>query len=220
MDLAAADGHIAAAFEAAADTCAIFSTGSRDLAASDLYLSVIGGASAADACTILSTGSLQTAVLIVVLNGQLAAGVGLVMFQTGVTAAALQLVVAIQLDIGIAFAGHAHGGFVPTAGVDVHILECDLDLIVLLFGLDGDGVLIRRAGDDGVALIFYEVAIALLDFVRPFGVARLHGDVTILDVPCPCKGRGGKGGEHCGSQDKRCCPLRGRTGQIDTPPPV
>ena len=141
MDLAAADGHIAAAFEAAADTCAIFSTGSRDLAASDLYLRVID-ASAADACTILSTGSLQTAVLVVVLNGQFAAGVGLVMFQTGVTAAALQLVVAIQLDIGIALAGHAHSGFASAAGVDVHILKFDLDLIALIFGLDGHGVLV------------------------------------------------------------------------------
>ena len=44
------------------------------------------------------------------------------------------------------------------------------------------------------------------------GVARFHGDVTILDAPCLRKGRGGKGGEHYGSQDKRCCPLRGRTG--------
>ena len=130
-----------------------------------------------------------------------------------------EMVVAIQFDRGIAAAGHTHGGFVPAAGVDVHILECDLDLIALIFGLDGHGVLIRRAGDDGVALIFYEVAIALLDFVRPLGLARFHGDVTFLDVPCLGKGRGGKGGEHCGGQDKRCCPLRGRTGRIDTPPP-
>ena len=53
---------------------------------------------------------------------------------------ALQRVVAIQLDIGIALASHAHGGFAPAAGVDVHILECDLYLIVLIFGLDGHGV--------------------------------------------------------------------------------
>ena len=38
------------------------------------------------------------------------------------------------------------------------------------------------------------------------------------DTPCLRKGRGGKGGEHYGSQDKRCCPLRGRTGRTDTPP--
>ena len=56
--------------------------------------------------------------------------------------AALQLVVAIQLDIGIALAGHAHGGFAPSAGVDVQILERDLYLIALIFGLDGHGVLV------------------------------------------------------------------------------
>ena len=66
------------------------------------------------------------------------------------------MVVAIQLNRGIAAAGHAYGGFVPAAGVDVHILECDLDLIVLLFGLDGHGV--GRSGtliticDDGVGV--------------------------------------------------------------------
>ena len=43
---------------------------------------------------------------------------------------ALQRVVAIQFDRGIAAAGHTHGGVVPAAGVDVHILECDLDLVV------------------------------------------------------------------------------------------
>ena len=155
-DLAAGDGHIAAAFEAAADTCAKFSTGSRDLAASDLYLRVID-ASAADACTKLSTGSLQTAaVLIVVLNGQFAAGVGLVVLQSGMGRAALQLVVAIQLDGGVAAAGHAHGGFVLFAGVDVHIVQLDLNLIVLIFSLDSHSV--GRSGvlviicDDGVGV--------------------------------------------------------------------
>ena len=59
------------------------------------------------------------------------------------------MVVAIQLNRGIAAAGHAYGGFVPAAGVDVYILECDLDLIVLLFGVDGHGV-----GRSGVLTIF------------------------------------------------------------------
>ena len=60
---------------------------------------------------------------------------------------ALQRVVAIQLDIGVALAGHAYGGFVPAAGVDVYILECDLDLIAP--GVDGHGV-----GRSGVLTIF------------------------------------------------------------------
>ena len=162
-------------------------------------------------------GSQTASFIIVVLNGQLAAGhisfavYGLVVFKGGVCTTTREFVVAIQLDRGIAAAGHAHGGLAASS-LDVHILERDLDLIALIFGLDGHGVLIRRAGDDGVALIFYEVAIALLDFVRPLGLARFHGDVTFLDVPCLGKSRGGKGGEHCGGQDKRCCPLRGRPG--------
>ena len=66
---------------------------------------------------------------------------------------ALQRVVAIQLNRGIAAAGHTHGGFVLAAGVDVHILECDLHLIVP--GVDGHGV--GRSGvlticDDGVGV--------------------------------------------------------------------
>ena len=126
---------------------------------------------------------------------------------------ALQRVVAIQLDIGVALAGHAYGGFVPAAGVDVHILECDLDLIVLIFGLDGHGV--GRSGvlvlicDDGVGVAVGGIVV-LGDVVA--ALTRRNRNVTIFDVPYIGKSRGGKGGEHCGGQDKRCCPLRGRTG--------
>ncbi len=63
--------------------------------------------------------------------------------------------------------------------------------------------------DDGVGVL-YGGLIVLGDVVA--GLTCLHGNVTIFDVPCIGKSRGGKGGEHCGSQDKRCCPLRGRTG--------
>ena len=110
---------------------------------------------------------------------------------------------------------HANGPtqLVGVLGLDVHVVQRDLDLIVLIVGLDGHGV--GRSGvlvticDDGVGVIFGG-HIVLGDVVA--GLARFHGDVTIFDGPCPCKGRGGKGGEHYGSQDKRCCPLRGRTG--------
>ena len=161
----------------------------------------------------MSTGSLQTAVLIVVLNGQFAAGVGLVVLQSGMGRAALQLVVAIQLDGGVAAAGHAHGGFVLFAGVDVHIVQLDLNLIVLIFGLDSHSV--GRSGvpvlicDDGV-LVAVGGLLVLSDVVAV--LTCRNRNVTILNVPCLCKGRGGKGGEHCGGQNKRCCPLRGRTG--------
>ena len=223
MDLAAADGHIAAAFEAAADTCAIFSTGSRDLAASDLYLSVIGGASAADACTILSTGSLQTAVLIVVLNGQFAAGVGLVVFQAGMAAAAFQGVAAVQLNGGVAAAGHAHGGFVLASAVDVHILELDLHLVLLICGVDGHrvvggGVLVA-AGDDGAPVVRAFERAALLHLVGAGLGTRRDNDVAILNIIGIRKGGEGRPGKQ-GSGKSQCGgPLGQGTGLTYTPPP-
>ena len=126
--------------------------------------------------------------------------------------AALQLVVAIQLNGGVTFAGNTHSGFAPAAGVNIHIFERDLNLIVLIFGVDGHGVgrsAFLTICDDGVRVIFGGILV-LGDVVA--ALARRNRNVTIFDVPCPCKGRGGKGGEHCGGQDKRRCPLRGRTG--------
>ena len=128
--------------------------------------------------------------------------------------AALQLVVAIQLNGGVTFAGNTHSSFAPAAGVNIHIFERDLNLIVLIFGVDGHGVgrsALLTICDGGVG-VFLVGGRALCDLVRPFGLTRRNRNVTIFDVPCPCKGRGGKGGEHCGGQDKRRCPLRGRTG--------
>ena len=126
--------------------------------------------------------------------------------------AALQLVVAIQLNGGVTFAGNTHSGFAPAAGVNIHIFERDLNLIVLIFGVDGHGVgrsALLTICDDGV-MVIYGGLLVLGDIVA--ALARRNRNVTIFDVPCPCKGRGGKGGEHCGGQDKRRCPLRGRTG--------
>ena len=159
----------------------------------------------------------QTAVLIFVLNGQFAisfAVYGLVVFKGGVCATTREFVVAIQLDIGIALAGHAHSGL-ATSGLDVHILKLDLYLIILIFGLDGHsvgrrGVLVTIC-DSGVG-VFLVGGRALCDLVRPFGLTRRNRNVTLLDVPCLGKSRGGQGGEHGGGQDKRRCPLRGRSG--------
>ena len=133
---------------------------------------------------------------------------------------ALQRVVAIQLDIGVALAGHAYGGFVPAAGVDVHILECDLDLIVP--GVDGHGV--GRSGvrflicDDGVLVVLAFERAALLHLVGAGHGTRRNRNVTLLNIIGACKGGEGRPGQQSGGQDKRRCPLRGRTGRIDTPP--
>ena len=125
--------------------------GSSNITTGNGHLTVLG-ITAADTCTVTTTGSVQTASgAVAVLNGQFAAGVGLVVLQSGMVSAALQLVVAIQLDIGIALAGHAHSGFAPAAGVDVQAVESDVH--VALGGVDGDGVLIRRAGDDGAGVV-------------------------------------------------------------------
>ena len=221
MDFAAADGHIAAAFEAAADTCAIFSTGSRDLAASDLYLSGIGGASAADACTILSTGSLQTAVLIVVLNGQFAAGVGLVVFQAGMAAAAFQGVAAVQLNGGVAAAGHAHGGFVLASAVDVHILELDLHIVVLVLGVDGHRVAgggVRLAGDDGIFIVIERTLAVLLHLVGACLGACRDGDAAILNIIGIRKGGEGRPGKQGSGKGQCGGPLGQGTGFIYPPP--
>ena len=86
----------------------------------------------------------RQAVIFAAGDGEAAAAV-----DAAVVDVALQRVVAIQLDIGVALAGHAYGGFLPAAGVDVHILECDLDLVVLVLGVDGHGV-----GRSGVLTIF------------------------------------------------------------------
>ena len=219
MDLAAADGHIAAAFEAAADTCAIFSTGSRDLAASDLYLSVIGGASAADACTILSTGSLQTAVLIVVLNGQFAAGVGFVVFQAGMAAAAFQGVAAVQLNGGVAAAGHAHGGFVLASAVDVQILEGDLHI---LLGVDGHRVAgggVLPAGDDGAFIVIDRIPAGLLHLVGACLGACRDGDAAILNIIVTRKGGEGRPGKQGSGKGQCSSPLGQGTG-FTYPPPL
>ena len=185
------------------------------------------------AAELLSTRGSQTAsVIFVVLNGQLAAGNitltvrSLVVLQTSAITAALQFVVAIQLDIGIALAGHVYScvgsivkgggtGIDSAAGVDVHILKLDLYLIILIFGLDGHsvgrrGVLVTIC--DGGVGVFLVGGRALCDLVRPFGLTRRNRNVTLLDVPCLGKSRGGQGGEHGGGQNKRRCPLRGRTG--------
>ena len=97
-------------------------------------------ADAVDAVAAVATLSRQ-AVIFVAGDGEAAAAVAVDAVTTG------EMVVAIQLNRGIAAAGHAYGGFVPAAGVDVYILECDLDLIAP--GVDGHGV-----GRSGVLTIF------------------------------------------------------------------
>ena len=191
------------------------------------------GISTADTCTAATTGSVQTAVIIFVLNGQLAAGNitltvrSLVVLQTSAITATLQFVVAIQLDIGIALAGHVYScvgsivkgggtGIDSAAGVDVHILKLDLYLIILIFGLDGHsvgrrGVLVTIC-DGGALIVVDRILAGLLHLVGAgLGTCR-DDDVAILNIIGACKGGEGRPGQQSSGQDKRRCPLRGRTG--------
>ena len=90
-----------------------------------------------------------------------------VLLKTRIIAAALQLVVTVQLDGRIAAALHGDGGFtlpdraviaaillLLAADVDLQVVEGDVH--VALGGVDGDGVLIRLAGDDGVGVVLVD----------------------------------------------------------------
>ena len=90
-----------------------------------------------------------------------------VLFEARIVVAALQLVVAVQLDGRIVVTLHGDGGFaridwavaadVPlglAADVDLQVVEGDVH--VALGGVDGDGVLIRLAGDDGVGVVLVD----------------------------------------------------------------
>ena len=104
---------------------------------------------------------------LVVLDGQSAFRLVFVLLKTRIIAAALQLVVAVQLDGRIVVTLHGDGGFallgraviaaIPlllAADVDLQVVEGDVH--VALGSVDGDGVLIRLAGDDGVGVVLVD----------------------------------------------------------------
>ncbi len=79
-----------------------------------------------------------------------------ILLEARIVAAALQLVGAVQLDGGIRWrlALDSDCSFALAADVDFQVVEGDVH--VALGGVDGDGVLIRLAGDDGLPLILLE----------------------------------------------------------------
>ena len=111
---------------------------------------------------------------LVVLDSQLA-GDGfaifrpfIVLLKAHIFAAALQLVVAVQLDGGIVVTLHGDGGFaridwaviaaIPlglAADVDLQVIEGDVHFAA--GGVDGDGMLLRLAGDDGVGVLHIHI---------------------------------------------------------------
>ena len=142
--------------------------------------------SSADACAAVAAFSGEGAVFaLVVLDGQGAFRLVFVLLEARVAAAALQLVFAVQLDGGIAIALDPDSGFALAADVNFQVVEGDVHFT--LGGVDGDGMLLRLAGDDGVGVLLG--GLALCDPVLSFGVVRSHGDVALGDVPLDRIGR-------------------------------
>ena len=187
-----------------ADACRVAPAHSLDRAAPDGDAAAGALLSAADACAAFAAFGSEGAVLaLVILDGQLARdGFAIfrhfiVLLKTRFAAAALQLVFAVQLDGGIAAALHGDGGFAlpgraVTAAIplllaaDVNFQVVEGDVHVALGGVDGDGMLLRLAGDDGLPLILLETLVALLDLVivSAFIARTFDRNVTASDVPC------------------------------------
>ena len=93
-------------------------------------------------------------------------------------------------DVPLGLAAAIHLGLaaaVPlllAADVDLQVVEGDVH--VALGGVDGDGVLIRLAGDDGLPLILLEILFTLLDIVivSAFIARTFDRNVAVGDVPC------------------------------------
>ena len=151
-----------------ADACRVAPAHSLDGAAPDGDVAAGALDASADACAAEAALSGEGAVLaLVVLDGQRSLRLMAVLFEARIVVAALQLVVAVQLDGRIVVTLHGDGGFaridwavtadVPlglAADVDLQVVEGDVH--VALGGVDGDGVLIRLAGDDGVGVVLVD----------------------------------------------------------------
>ena len=205
---------VAYAVHTAADTGSTLAAHGFYRAAGDLDVSGTAFVLSADACAAFAAFGGEGAFgVVVVLDGQLAGGLMAILLKTRIVAAALQLVGAVQLDGGIVVTLHGDGGFaridwavtavihlglvadVPLGLVadvplglaaDVNFQVVEGDVHVALGGVDGDGVLIRLAGDDGLPLILLEILFTLLDIVivSAFIARTFDRNVAVGDVPC------------------------------------
>ena len=229
----------------AANTGTPTTTVGSDLTARNAHLAVLF-VTAADASTVVTTRGSQTAssigrislcgaiIILFVLNRQRAAVVGLVMLQTGVAISACQRVVAVQLDVRIAAAGHFHGGFVLIGvvavfvlfiNIDVHIIQSDIGRLVFLC-FDGDRVLRACAGDGNVVVrTIFDLSIAVADvfllvLTNPVPLAdeiaaftSVNTNGAVGDIIRIGKSRKGHAGHHGTGESESCDPLCGNAGR-------
>ena len=229
----------------AANTGTPTTTVGSDLTTGNGHLAVLF-VTAADASTVVTTRGSQTAssigrtalcgaiIILFVLNRQRAAVVGLVMLQTGVAISACQRVVAVQLDIRIAAAGHFHSGFVLIGvvavfvffiNIDVHIFQGDIGCLVLVC-VDGDRVPRACAGDgDFVVQTIFDVSAAvadvfllvliipvpLADEIAAFFSVNFNGAAG--NIIRSGKSRKGHAGHHGTGESESCDPLCGNAGR-------
>ena len=228
----------------AANTGTLTTTVGSDLTARNGHLAVLF-VTAADASTVVTTRGSQTAssigrtslcgaiIILFVLNRQRAAVVGLVMLQTGVAISACQRVVAVQLDVRIAAAGHFHGGFVLIGvvavfvffiNIDVHIFQGDIGRLVFVC-VDGDRVPRACAGDgDFVVLTILDVSAAVADVFLLFPIHKpLADEIAVFrsvdingaagNIIRSGKSRKGHAGHHGTGESEGCDPLCGNAGR-------
>ena len=148
-----------------ADACRVAPAHSLDRAALDGDAAASTPDASADACAVVAALSGEGAFgVVVVLDGQGALRLMFVLLEACIAAAAFQLVVTVQLDGGIVVALHGDGCFARidwavTAAIhlglaaDVNFQVVEGDVHFAAGGVDGDGVLLRLAGDDGVGVL-------------------------------------------------------------------
>ena len=181
------------AFVAAADACAVFAAFGGEGAFGVVV--VLDGQLAGGLIAILLKTRIAAAALQLVGAVQLDGGIvvtlhgdgGFARIDWAVTA---DVPLGLVADVPLGLAAAIHLGLaaaVPlllAADVDLQVVEGDVH--VALGGVDGDGVLIRLAGDDGLPLILLEILFTLLDIVivSAFIARTFDRNVAVGDVPC------------------------------------
>ena len=181
------------AFVAAADACAVFAAFGGEGAFGVVV--VLDGQLAGGLMAILLEARIVAAALQLVGAVQLDGGIVVTLHGDGgfaridwAVTADVPLGLVADVPLGLAAAIHlglaADVPLLLAADVDLQVVEGDVH--VALGGVDGDGVLIRLAGDDGLPLILLEILFTLLDIVivSAFIARTFDRNVAVGDVPC------------------------------------